>query len=151
MQQIYRGTPMPKCDFEITLRHGCSPVNLLQIFRTLFIENTSGRLLLIIRRIAYENNYALALLVSVRIQSKCGKIRTRNNSVFGHFSRSAYLCNVIKCFLRLANNIQFCLGTELVITHFSCTQWLIFSSFFVFCRHLGKSKSVISYSTSCDS
>ena len=27
--------------------------------------------------------------VSLRIQSKCGKIRTRNNSVFGHFSCSA--------------------------------------------------------------
>ena len=26
--------------------------------------------------------------VSLRIQSKCGKIRTRNNSVFGHFSHS---------------------------------------------------------------
>ena len=26
--------------------------------------------------------------VSLRIQSECGKIRTRNNSVFGHFSRS---------------------------------------------------------------
>ena len=30
--------------------------------------------------------------VSLRIQSKCGKIQTRNNSVFGHFSRSLY-CN----------------------------------------------------------
>ena len=28
-------------------------------------------------------------LFLVRIQSECGKIRTRNNSVFGHFSRSA--------------------------------------------------------------
>ena len=45
---------MPKCDFnkvafnfvEITLRHGCSPVNLLHIFRTPFLKNTSGRLLL---------------------------------------------------------------------------------------------------------
>ena len=27
-------------------------------------------------------------LVSLRIQSECGKIRTRNYSVFGHFSRS---------------------------------------------------------------
>ena len=27
--------------------------------------------------------------VSLRIQSKCRKIPTRNNSVFGHFSRSA--------------------------------------------------------------
>ena len=31
---------------EITLRHGCSPVNLLNIFRTLFTKNTSERLLL---------------------------------------------------------------------------------------------------------
>ena len=49
MLQIYRRTPMPKCDFnkaEITLRHGCSPVNLLHIFRTLFYQNTSGGLLL---------------------------------------------------------------------------------------------------------
>ena len=29
--------------------------------------------------------------VSLRIQSECGKIRTRKNSVFGHFSRSACL------------------------------------------------------------
>ena len=50
---------MPKCDFnkaakqsnfiEITLRHGCSPVNLLHIFRTPFPNNTSGRLLLVLR------------------------------------------------------------------------------------------------------
>ena len=31
---------------EIILRHGCSPVNLLRIFRTPFPRNTSGRLLL---------------------------------------------------------------------------------------------------------
>ena len=31
---------------EITLRHGCSPVNLLHIFRTPFTNNTFGRLLL---------------------------------------------------------------------------------------------------------
>ena len=31
---------------EITLRHGCSPVNLLHSFRTPFLKNTSGRLLL---------------------------------------------------------------------------------------------------------
>ena len=34
--------------FEITLRHGYSPVNLLHIFRTLFLKNTSGRLLLVL-------------------------------------------------------------------------------------------------------
>ena len=42
---------MPKCDLlcsfiEIALRHGCSPVNLLHIFKTLFYKNTSGGLLL---------------------------------------------------------------------------------------------------------
>ena len=31
---------------EITLRHGCSPVNFLQIFRKTFLKNTSERLLL---------------------------------------------------------------------------------------------------------
>ena len=36
------------------------------------------------------------ILVSLRIQSKCGKICTRNNSVFGHFSRSGYFrCELI--------------------------------------------------------
>ena len=44
---------MPKCDFnkvakQITLRHGCSPVNLLHIFRTPFYKNTYGALLLTI-------------------------------------------------------------------------------------------------------
>ena len=35
------------CNFiEIALWHGCSPVNLLHIFRTLFSRNTSGWLLL---------------------------------------------------------------------------------------------------------
>ena len=44
---------MPKCDFnkvtfiEITLRHGCPPVNLLHISRTPFLKNTSGWLLLV--------------------------------------------------------------------------------------------------------
>ena len=35
------------CNFiDITLRHGCCPVNLLHIFKTLFSNNTSGWLLL---------------------------------------------------------------------------------------------------------
>ena len=40
---------MPKCDFiksEFTLRHECSPLNLLHILRTPFPKNNSGRLLL---------------------------------------------------------------------------------------------------------
>ena len=39
------------CNFiQITLRHGCSPVNLLHIFRTPFTENTSERLLVVIKK-----------------------------------------------------------------------------------------------------
>ena len=40
MQQIYRKF------IEITLRHGCYPVNWLHIFRTPFSKNSSGLLLL---------------------------------------------------------------------------------------------------------
>ena len=43
--RICRST-MKKNFIEITLQHGCSPVNLLHIFRTPFPKNTSGRLLL---------------------------------------------------------------------------------------------------------
>ena len=54
MQQIYREHPCrsvisikSQSNFiEITLQHGCSPVNLLYIFRTPFSKNTSGWLLL---------------------------------------------------------------------------------------------------------
>ena len=54
MQQIYSRTPVSKCTFnkvakqifEIAHWHGCSPVNLFHIFRTLFPKNTSGELLL---------------------------------------------------------------------------------------------------------
>ena len=42
---------MPKYDFNKVakqLRHGCSPVNLLHIFRTRFSRNSSGWLLLLL-------------------------------------------------------------------------------------------------------
>ena len=42
------------CNFiEIALWHGCSPVNLLHIFRTPSLKNTSGRLLLCHLQIAF--------------------------------------------------------------------------------------------------
>ena len=54
MQQIYRRTPMPRCNFnkvvsnfiEFTLYHECLHVNLLHIFKTSLPENTSEGLLL---------------------------------------------------------------------------------------------------------
>ena len=43
-----------QCNFiEITLWHGCSPVDLLHIFRIPFLKNTSGRLLLKIHEFLY--------------------------------------------------------------------------------------------------
>ena len=44
-------------------------------------------------KVSHGNFHAL-IQVSLRIQSECGKIRTRKNSVFGHFS-----CSVVtlKC------------------------------------------------------
>ena len=51
-----RRTPVLKYDFiEITLRHGCSPVYLLHIFRTRFLKNTSGWLLLAIIFLSVKN------------------------------------------------------------------------------------------------
>ena len=43
IQQIYRRTPMPKCDFNKVYNFA---VNLLHIFRTTFPENTSEGLVL---------------------------------------------------------------------------------------------------------
>ena len=53
---------MPKCYFnsnftEITLRHGCSPVNMLHIFRTPFFKNTSGWLLLYLMGLVFQNSW----------------------------------------------------------------------------------------------
>ena len=42
MQQIWRRIPISRNFIEITLRHGCSPANLLHIFRTPFPKNTFG-------------------------------------------------------------------------------------------------------------
>ena len=66
MQHIYRRATMPKCDFdkllcnfiEVTFRNGCSPVNLLHIFRTTLSKNTYGEQLLNSLFTQYEDHYA---------------------------------------------------------------------------------------------
>ena len=65
---------MPKCDFnrvafqshsqiataiEIALRHGCSPVNLLHIFRTPFQQSISEWLLLCKSCEIFQNSYSI--------------------------------------------------------------------------------------------
>ena len=57
--------------------------------------------------------------VSLRIQSKCSKIQTSKNSVFGHFSRSAHTFN--SCFSE--NELtwySFFLSKEMI---FSCKRY----------------------------
>ena len=46
---------LPRNFIEITLRHGCSPVKLLHIFRTPFPRNTSGGLRLYYTNSDYTN------------------------------------------------------------------------------------------------
>ena len=67
---------MHKCHFnkvelqfiENALWHGCSPVNLLLIFRTLFPKNTSGQLLLKYQKIKLYLKKALNLKPSDLVQ-----------------------------------------------------------------------------------
>ena len=69
---------------EITLRHGCSPVSLLHIFRTSFFKNTSGWLLL-------KDTKKIHCIKSVRIWSYSGLYFPAfglNNSEYEHFLRS---------------------------------------------------------------
>ena len=83
MQQIYRRTPLPKCDFnkvalqlycnfiEIALLHGYSPVNLLHIFRTTFLKDTSGRLLLYFTLEVFE----LSILKWISLIEHCSFVK----------------------------------------------------------------------------
>ena len=66
MQQTYKRIPMLKYDFnkvakqsnfiEFTFQYGCPPLNLLHIFRTLFLKNNSGGLLLILTYRTYQKS-----------------------------------------------------------------------------------------------
>ena len=53
---------------EITLRYRCSPVNLLHIFRTPFLKNASGRLLLYFPL----RGDILVLVITTRLESNLG-------------------------------------------------------------------------------
>ena len=67
MQQIYRRHPCRSAIsikfqsnfIEIALRHGCSPVNLLHIFRTPFLKNISGWLPLILTNFWFSRWFSL--------------------------------------------------------------------------------------------
>ena len=77
MQQICWRTLMPKCDFnkvtsdfiEIALRHGCSPVYLLHIYRAPFPKNISGGLLLNLAHDVFQR--LLRNLVQLFFKTNC--------------------------------------------------------------------------------
>ena len=94
MQQIQRRTQMPKSNFnkvvtlqsnftETPLRHGCSPVNLLHIFRTPFPWNTSGWLLLkSVQKSVARLNSQLNVLVNMQTKNNTFlKIMTSRRSI----------------------------------------------------------------------
>ena len=53
---------------EITLQHGCSPVNLLHIFRKFFLKNTSEVLLLISDGAKFKNFNLLFIARTERME-----------------------------------------------------------------------------------
>ena len=63
-KQPYRGVLTKRISNETALCHGCSPVNLLQIFRTSFPNNTFGGLLLQLLRKLLELLRILKILES---------------------------------------------------------------------------------------
>ena len=81
------------CNFtEIALRHGCSPVNLLHIFRTSFPKNTSVWLFL---HISYKKTFSLSIICIM-----CG---TRDEKIF----KKEELIEILKNF-GLINNAEQC-------------------------------------------
>ena len=91
MQQIYRRTPwqsvisikLQSNFIEIKFWHGCSPINLLHIFRKLFSQNTSMRLLLRYRPIC---NF-----VKKRLQHRCFLMNFAKKK---YFSRKSSIVDV---------------------------------------------------------
>ena len=73
---------------EITLRHGCSPVNLLDIFRTPFPKNTSGGLLLCVEYIL--------LFDSSSSDEKDMKTRGKTRSWLKRLERLGYFTNLVQ-------------------------------------------------------
>ena len=56
---------------EIIFWHGCSPVNLLDIFRTPFLKNTSGWLLLVLN----DEEMLAEVRDTVLLSKKCSTCR----------------------------------------------------------------------------
>ena len=116
------------CDFnevalaiEITLRHGCSPVNLLHIFRTTFLNNTSGRLLLkcVFRSsvVEFNNTETCKPVILKWFQSKVQPyLGLRHESNIWNFDLREY--TFVSIFCKRGKNLS-CYGKILYCTLFS--------------------------------
>ena len=83
---------MPKCNFNNVAKQGCSPVNLLHIFRTPLLKNTSGQLFmstaslfLITSSIFYVSNKEKCLPVSAKCYFSCQRMA---RPICGHDGRT---------------------------------------------------------------
>ena len=96
MQQVYRKHPCGSvisikflCNFiEISLRHGCSPVNLLHIFRTSFPKDTSRGLLLFI---LLSNKLTTCVINYVQVILNLFFSKSKLISVLGNLYRNILL------------------------------------------------------------
>ena len=73
----------------------------------------------------FSSPYVLAFGVSLRIQSKCGKIRNRKSSVFGYFSCSVWM---IRRFHWKISVFWVLYASLLVFLDIVMTRWLRFSA-----------------------
>ena len=89
--------------------------------------------------------------LNIRIQSECRKIRTKENSVFGHFSRSVVYCFHDPCYNWDEDGLQF-LRKKIVECEVPCDIWAEY--FFQICNDSGSnyilktSKALTSFSLS---
>ena len=97
------------CNFiEITLRHGCSPVNLLRIFRIPLPENNSGRLLLDIYQVLMMYLFrAKSCFSTLFIYVRCF-IRLLKYNIWTVFMKVSFKRGFIECSRKTCSGL-FCL------------------------------------------
>ena len=141
MQQVYISIKL-----QITLRHGCSPVNLLHIFRTPFPKNTSGRLLLNCGLRTVLDNWTLdETLMKGDEKSKCKNQRSTDCSFISILfllmrkSHAGYCWHNIYSFHNITNSINHILMSsslvricklECLLSKFTCNFYFPKSQIF---------------------
>ena len=103
-----------------TLRHGCSPVNLLHIFRTPFTNNTSGWLLL-------SHSFAVESTVVIRISwSHCKAQNPRGKMILGQFSSYVIVKDIFILLQKINSYWSFTISS-IQIREFSIFKEMLFT------------------------